>query len=112
MQKQWDKQFKDRLGDYSQSPERDLWPDIEHRLAPNKKKRPLILPLWWKTGTVVSAAASLALMLWLLPSDQARDSNLQLADKSSSIVDLGTQSGSTSYRHLKKNFSRYSFKGF
>ena len=95
MQKQWDKQFKDRLGDYSQSPERDLWPDIEHRLPPNKKERPLILPLWWKTGAVVSAAASLALMLWLLPSDQAGDSNLQLADKSSSIVDLGTQSGST-----------------
>lgn len=94
MQKQWDKQFKDHLGDYSQPPRRDLWPNIERRLAPNKKKRPLILPLWWKTGAVVSAAASLALMLWLLPSDQAANSNLQLADKSSSKVDSGTESGS------------------
>jgi|GEM_PF-958904 len=94
MQNQWDKQFKERLGNYSQSPKRDLWPDIEYRLARKKENRPLILPLWWKTGGVISAAASLALMLWLIPSAKNGDSTIQLADNSSTKIDPYAQTGS------------------
>lgn len=67
--------MKNSLGDYQKSPSKDLWPEIERKLDKQDKKRTVVIPLWWKTGAIVTAAASLALILLLNPS-QDTDNNI------------------------------------
>lgn len=76
MKQNWEEQIKHNLGDYNVSPERDLWPDIEQQLDKRDKKRPIVIPLWWKTGAIVATAASLALIFLLSPSQETLDSSV------------------------------------
>ena len=78
MKQNWEEQIKNNLGDYKKLPERDLWPEIERKLDKGNKKRPLIIPLWGKAGAIVATAASLALIIFLNPAQDAEDISLAL----------------------------------
>ena len=87
MKQNWEKQIKSSLGDFQKLPERDLWPEIERKLNKDNKKRPLIIPLFWKTGAIVATAASLALIILLNPTQEFRDNSLSQIDQ----IDQNTQ---------------------
>ena len=81
MKQNWEKQIKSSLGEFQKLPERDLWPEIERKLNKDNKKRPLIIPLFWKTGAIVTTAASLALIILLNPAQEFRDNYLSQIDQ-------------------------------
>ena len=56
-----DKLFKDKLRDYSETPDDKVWQHIERSLDKKKHSRKLI-PIWWRLG---GAAAVLALLIYL-----------------------------------------------
>ncbi|MDA1210418.1 MAG: outer membrane beta-barrel protein [Bacteroidetes bacterium] len=87
MKQNWEKQIKSSLGEFQKLPERDLWPEIERKLNKDNKKRPLIIPLFWKTGAIVATAASLALIILLNPTQEFRDNSLSQIDQ----IDQNTQ---------------------
>ncbi len=76
MKQNWEEQIKNTLGDYQTSPGRDLWPEIERKLDKGNKKRPLVIPLWWKSGAIIATAASLALIILLNPTQETKDASL------------------------------------
>lgn len=84
MKHNWEEHIKNSLGSYQQVPSNDLWPEIERKLDKRDKKRPVIIPLWWKSGAIVATAASLALIILLNP---AHD----LADNASAQIDQDTE---------------------
>ena len=55
-----DRIYQEKFKDFEREPNDELWGKIASRLDEKDKKRPLIIPLWWKIGGV---AAVLAIVL-------------------------------------------------
>jgi len=97
MKKNWEELIKSSLGDFQKLPERDLWPEIERKLNKDNKKRPLVIPLWWKTGAIVATAASLALIILLNPTQEFQENSL------SQLNQTNQDSGQTSSTVIETN---------
>lgn len=64
--------FKEKLKDFSKTPDERVWENIEASL--NKKKKRRVIPLWWPLG---GAAAAIALLLLLFnPFSNENDSGI------------------------------------
>lgn len=55
-----DRIYQEKFKDFEQEPNEEVWKKISSRLDEKEKKRPFIIPLWWKVGGV---AAVLALII-------------------------------------------------
>ena len=55
-----DRIYQEKFKDFEQEPNEEVWQKISSRLDEKEKKRPFIIPLWWKVGGV---AAVLALII-------------------------------------------------
>ncbi|SDR93590.1 hypothetical protein [Christiangramia echinicola] len=55
-----DRIYQEKFKDFEQEPNEEVWKKISSRLDEKEKKRPFIIPLWWKVG---GAAAVLALII-------------------------------------------------
>ena len=55
-----DRIFQEKFKDFESTPKEEVWDNIASRLDKKEKKRPLIIPLWFKIGGV---AAVLAIIL-------------------------------------------------
>ncbi|MDT0647187.1 hypothetical protein RM545_10850 [Zunongwangia sp. F260] len=57
-----DRLYQEKFKDFEASPREEVWKNIAARLEEKKRKRPLIIPLWYKVGGV---AATIAVILGL-----------------------------------------------
>ena len=52
-----DRIYQEKFKDFEQEPNEEVWKNISARLDKKEKKRPLIIPLWWKIGSVAAVLA-------------------------------------------------------
>jgi len=52
-----DRIFQEKFRDFETEPSEKVWDNIASRLDKKDKKRPLIIPLWWKIGGVAAVMA-------------------------------------------------------
>ena len=52
-----DRIYQEKFKDFEQEPNEEVWKNISSRLDKKEKKRPLIIPLWWKIGSVAAVLA-------------------------------------------------------
>nr|WP_299386004.1 outer membrane beta-barrel protein [Allomuricauda sp.] len=85
--------FKEKLGDFQETPDSKVWNSIETSLDKQKQKR-RVIPIWWRLG---GAAAVLAILLYVINPFGAADNegqiivdteNPEMADPQNEVQDI------------------------
>lgn len=88
-----DKLFKEQLKNFEETPKDHLWDNIEERLHEDKRKKRLIIPIWWKIAGIAAGIILLFTVANQVFNNSVKDgiSNDIIVDDSNSNKDLNPQ---------------------
>ena len=97
-----DRIFQEKFRDFEQSPNEQVWKNIKSNLEKKNKKRPFVIPLWWKVGGVAAVLAIMATVLWFPPAETG-ESSPTLVNEESKIENEPDQTQVASENSKSKN---------